>query len=281
MCNLIIEIQKFYYKGKKMKNGFVYMLILEDYSEFKIGNSEDLFRRNNELSRDHIFNLKKSFAFEYENKEYIDVESILKRNFKKYKVHDKENSDGYTEFFYIHCLDDVLKFIELLNFNYISIVDVEAYILDAKKEKKKQENKKQKSKDNKQKEYCKRANKHIENNRHSFSITMKLLLKIFTFIANYQKYITFVDEKTITFKNLPRTVLEEDIPYSLKYANGLRLIHGVSWSDPDFREEINIDYNFIYMNNSHSNPNIDKYNRRLNYLINQYILSWNKTKELG
>lgn len=263
-----------------MKNGFVYMLILEDYPEFKMGNSNDLFRRHNELSIDHTFNLKKSFAFKYENKEHEDVEIILKRNFKKYKVLNKPKSRGYTEFFHIQYLDEILKFIELLNLNYTSVVDVEAYILDAKQAKKKQEKKKQKSKDENQKEYCKRANKHIKNNRRTFPIEMKLLLKLFTFIANYHKYITFIDEKTITFKNLPRTFLKEDIPCPLKYANSFGLISSVSWSDPDFREEISINYNFKYMNNSHSDPNIDKYNRRLNYLINKYILSWNTTKKL-
>lgn len=96
-------------------NAIVYILKSKHDQMFKIGKSNDITRRLSTLQRNYEFDLENSWTIEVPQKEVFKLENILHFSFEKARIDDLPKASGYTEFFNISSLDDVLSLITMIS----------------------------------------------------------------------------------------------------------------------------------------------------------------------
>ncbi|MDX9742633.1 MAG: GIY-YIG nuclease family protein [Arcobacteraceae bacterium] len=103
-------------------NSYVYLLVTNnDY--FKIGKADDIDNRYNTLKNLYDFNLLESYTIEITKKEVFKLEKTLHFLFSDYRVKNLPKQDGYSEFFKLDCLNNLLNILKSLkNFKDLSIV---------------------------------------------------------------------------------------------------------------------------------------------------------------
>lgn len=89
----------------------IYILIENNNKIFKIGKANNVLVRYEQLNKHYSFNLEKSYEITTTQKEVLEIEKILHLMFSSFNIKDLPSADGYTEFFDICCLDDVLIFL--------------------------------------------------------------------------------------------------------------------------------------------------------------------------
>ncbi len=92
---------------------FVYLLVCQDM--FKIGKAVDIENRYHLLKKNYDFNLDASYSIETDKAEAYRLEKTLHFIFASYRITTLPKAEGYTEFFNISCLDDVLETIKHLS----------------------------------------------------------------------------------------------------------------------------------------------------------------------
>lgn len=93
---------------------YVYLLVCKDYEIFKIGETQGIHTRVEELSKHLNYDIKYSFVFTFSSfDEAIELEKLLHKKFKEFNVPKKNlpKFGGYTEFYYNKILQDVIIFI--------------------------------------------------------------------------------------------------------------------------------------------------------------------------
>lgn len=103
-------------------NSYVYLLVTNN-NLFKIGKADDIDNRYNTLKNLYDFNLLESYTIEITKKEVFKLEKTLHFLFSDYRVKNLPKQDGYSEFFKLDCLNNLLNILKSLkNFKDLSIV---------------------------------------------------------------------------------------------------------------------------------------------------------------
>lgn len=87
----------------------LYLLVSADGMMFKIGMSSNVPSRVAQLKSFWSFDLERSMVFSSETVPMKTVEKTLHFLFSEHNVTDLEWCDGYTEWFSIHCFDEVVE----------------------------------------------------------------------------------------------------------------------------------------------------------------------------
>lgn len=97
------------------ENAIVYLLKSKHDQMFKIGKSINLTQRLSALQKDYEFDLENSWTLEIPQKEVFKLENLLHFSFEKARIDNLPKAKGYTEFFNISSLDDVLMFVDMIS----------------------------------------------------------------------------------------------------------------------------------------------------------------------
>lgn len=97
------------------ENAIVYLLKLKHDQMFKIGKSINMTQRLSALQKDYEFDLENSWTLEIPQKEVYKLENLLHFSFEKARIDNLPKAKGYTEFFNISSLDDVLVFVDMIS----------------------------------------------------------------------------------------------------------------------------------------------------------------------
>lgn len=97
------------------EKSMVYILKSKNDQMFKIGKSSDIKQRLSTLQKEYEFDLENSWTIEVPQKEVFKLENLLHFSFEKARIDDLPKASGYTEFFNISSLDDVLSFVNMIS----------------------------------------------------------------------------------------------------------------------------------------------------------------------
>jgi len=99
--------------NSKEEVSFVYLLLSLDNKKFKIGKSDNVYNRYNTLRKNWgEFDLEKSWQIKCKKKQVHSVEKILHFIFDKWNIKLTEQLDGYTEWFDVACMDEVIDLLK-------------------------------------------------------------------------------------------------------------------------------------------------------------------------
>lgn len=87
---------------------YVYLLVSEDHSSFKVGVSLNPLKRVSQLPEN--IDVERSFQFSCQRSDAFRAEKSIHFLFDKYRL-NKDKSDGYTEWFYYSGFDEIQKFV--------------------------------------------------------------------------------------------------------------------------------------------------------------------------
>lgn len=104
-----------------MKKSYVYILTSKCLKKIKIGKADDVNKRIYTLQNSYEFDLDSSYTVQILEKDVFRLENALHFIFKGMNLKDLPKNDGYTEFFKIECLNDLLQTLEICSkYNDIS-----------------------------------------------------------------------------------------------------------------------------------------------------------------
>ena len=87
---------------------YVYLLVSEDHSSFKVGVSLNPLKRVSQLPEN--IDVERSFQFSCQRSDAFRAEKSIHFLFDKYRL-NKDKSDGYTEWFDFSAFDEIQKFV--------------------------------------------------------------------------------------------------------------------------------------------------------------------------
>lgn len=100
--------------NQQTTKGYVYLLISQDKNSFKIGKSNEVNMRLEQLNKHWQFNLIESIILEVNKNNTINIERLLHRFLKDFRLKGMNKKDGYTEFFNIKALEYIDNYIQSL-----------------------------------------------------------------------------------------------------------------------------------------------------------------------
>lgn len=103
---------------KHTQKEYVYILATKNGNSYKIGKANNVLIRMEQLNKHWDFDIEESYVIETEYDNSYNIERILHRVLRNYRIKNNDKKDGYTEFFSYRGLGLIFQTIEFLKTAY-------------------------------------------------------------------------------------------------------------------------------------------------------------------